>query len=237
MVNEAALVAARTNKTAVTLVDFEAAADRVIAGLEKRNKVISIEERRTVAYHEAGHAVRRRAPLQNAVTVAAASCSVYGMLICTSARQALTHYQVIICDAYIANESGISRHSSASTSCERYKQSLGSAAYARLSANASACRPIRHLAQVVGWFTEHCDPLLKVSIVPRGSAALGFAQYLPNENLLYTMEQLQGRISMTLGGRAAEEIFIGKVRPAILTCIHSQRLGNLQSVVYGAFAS
>lgn len=68
--------------------------------------------------------------------------------------------------------------------------------------------------QVVGWFTEHCDPLLKVSIVPRGSAALGFAQYLPNENLLYTLEQLQGRISMSLGGRAAEEIFIGKVRPA-----------------------
>jgi hypothetical protein len=65
--------------------------------------------------------------------------------------------------------------------------------------------------QVVGWFTEHCDPLLKVSIVPRGSAALGFAQYLPNENLLYTMEQLRARICMTLGGRAAEEVFIGKV--------------------------
>lgn len=70
---------------------------------------------------------------------------------------------------------------------------------------------------MVGWFTEHCDPLLKVSIVPRGSAALGFAQYLPNENLLLTLEQLQGRISMTLGGRAAEELFIGKVR-FCLTC-------------------
>lgn len=69
----------------------------------------------------------------------------------------------------------------------------------------------RVCVQVVGWFTEHCDPLLKVSIVPRGSAALGFAQYLPNENLLYTLEQLKGRISMSLGGRAAEEIFIGKV--------------------------
>jgi AFG3 family protein len=65
--------------------------------------------------------------------------------------------------------------------------------------------------QVVGWFKEHCDPLLKVSIVPRGSAALGFAQYLPNENLLMTTEQLQDRICMTLGGRAAEEIFIGKI--------------------------
>eukprot|EP00892_Ulva_mutabilis_P001410 jgi/Ulvmu1/1126/UM106_0043.1 len=120
VVNEAALVAARRSADAVALDDFEAAADRIIAGLEKRNKVVSPEERRTVAYHEAGHAV-------------------------------------------------------------------------------------------VGWFTEHCDPLLKVSIVPRGSAALGFAQYLPNENLLYTLEQLEGRISMSLGGRAAEEIFIGKV--------------------------
>jgi hypothetical protein len=66
--------------------------------------------------------------------------------------------------------------------------------------------------QVVGWFTEHCDPLLKVSIVPRGSAVLGFAQYLPNDKVLQTMEQLQGSISMTLGGRAAEEIFVGKAR-------------------------
>lgn len=120
VVNEAALVAARRGGDTVALADFEAAADRVIAGLEKRSKVVSAEERRTVAYHEAGHAV-------------------------------------------------------------------------------------------VGWFTEHCDPLLKVSIVPRGSAALGFAQYLPNENLLYTLEQLRGRISMSLGGRAAEDIFIGAV--------------------------
>ncbi|NJO35564.1 MAG: hypothetical protein HC869_23280 [Rhodospirillales bacterium] len=64
---------------------------------------------------------------------------------------------------------------------------------------------------MVAWFTEHCEPLLKVSIVPRGSSALGFAQYLPNEDLLYTFEQLRSRISMALGGRAAEEIFIGKV--------------------------
>lgn len=59
VVNEAALVAARTNRDSVTLADFETAADRIIAGLEKRNKVVSPEERRTVAYHEAGHAVRR----------------------------------------------------------------------------------------------------------------------------------------------------------------------------------
>ena len=65
--------------------------------------------------------------------------------------------------------------------------------------------------QVVGWFLEHCDPLLKVSIVPRGAAALGFAQYLPNENLLLTTEQLLDRICVTLGGRAAEQIFIGRI--------------------------
>lgn len=58
VVNEAALVAARANKDSVALEDFEAATDRVIAGLEKKAKVISSEERRTVAYHEAGHAVR-----------------------------------------------------------------------------------------------------------------------------------------------------------------------------------
>jgi AFG3 family protein len=57
IVNEAALLAARTNKHAVTLEDFESAADRVIAGVEKRNKVVSPEVRRTIAYHEAGHAV------------------------------------------------------------------------------------------------------------------------------------------------------------------------------------
>lgn len=58
VVNESALVAARSNKDSVSLIDFETATDRVIAGLEKRAKVVSKEERRTVAYHEAGHAVR-----------------------------------------------------------------------------------------------------------------------------------------------------------------------------------
>lgn len=58
---------------------------------------------------------------------------------------------------------------------------------------------------------EHCEPLLKVSIVPRGTAALGFAQYLPNEDLLKTREQLEDMTCMTLGGRAAEEIVVGKV--------------------------
>lgn len=120
VVNEAALVAARKAATSVNLSHFEAAADRVIAGLEKKNKVISKTERNTVAYHEAGHAV-------------------------------------------------------------------------------------------VGWMLEHAEPLLKVSIVPRGAAALGFAQYLPNENLLMTTHQLTDMMCMTLGGRAAEEVMLGKI--------------------------
>eukprot|EP00877_Chromochloris_zofingiensis_P003312 jgi/Chrzof1/12982/Cz07g15070.t1 len=118
--NEAALIAARANKESVDMIDFESAIDRVIGGLEKKNKVISPEERRTVAYHEAGHAV-------------------------------------------------------------------------------------------VGWFLQYAEPLLKVSIVPRGTAALGFAQYLPNENLLLTKEQLLDRVCAALGGRAAEEVMIGKI--------------------------
>ena len=118
--NEAALVAARADKASVELRDFEVAIDRVIGGLEKKNKVISKEERRTVAYHEAGHAV-------------------------------------------------------------------------------------------VGWFLEHTEPLLKVSIVPRGTAALGFAQYLPSENLLMNTAQMRDMICMTLGGRAAEEVLIGRI--------------------------
>lgn len=59
---------------------------------------------------------------------------------------------------------------------------------------------------VAGWFLEHAEPLLKVTIVPRGTAALGFAQYVPNENLLMTKEQLLDMTCMTLGGRAAEQV-------------------------------
>ncbi|OMO66339.1 Peptidase M41 [Corchorus capsularis] len=118
--NEAALVAARNESAQITMEHFEAAIDRVIGGLEKKNKVISKLERRTVAYHESGHAV-------------------------------------------------------------------------------------------AGWFLEHAEPLLKVSIVPRGTAALGFAQYVPNENLLMTKEQLFDMTCMTLGGRAAEQVLLGKI--------------------------
>lgn len=59
---------------------------------------------------------------------------------------------------------------------------------------------------IVGWFLEHTEPLLKVTIVPRGTAALGFAQYVPNDNLLMTKEQLFDMTCMTLGGRAAEQV-------------------------------
>jgi cell division protease FtsH len=124
--NEAALIAARKNKSAVDMQDFQDAVDRVIGGLEKKTKIISPEEKKIVAYHEAGHAV-------------------------------------------------------------------------------------------AGWFLEHADPLVKVSIVPRGIAALGYAQYLPKEQFLYQTEQLMDEICMTLGGRAAEEIIFGKISTGALS--------------------
>ena len=70
---------------------------------------------------------------------------------------------------------------------------------------------------VAGWFLEHADPLVKVSIVPRGVAALGYAQYLPKEQFLYQTEQLIDEMCMTLGGRAAEEIVFGKISTGALS--------------------
>jgi AFG3 family protein len=118
--NEAALIAARKGKTSVEMIDFQDAIDRVIGGLEKRNKIIAPHEKEIIAYHEAGHAV-------------------------------------------------------------------------------------------CGWFLEHAYPLLKVTIVPRGTAALGYAQYTPTEQYLYNTDQLNDQICMTLGGRAAEQVFFGKI--------------------------
>ena len=103
----------------IVLKHFEAAIERVVAGMEKKTNVLQPEEKRTVAYHEAGHAV-------------------------------------------------------------------------------------------AGWYLEHADPLLKVSIIPRGKG-LGYAQYLPKEQYLYTTEQLFDRMCMTLGGRAAEQIFFKRI--------------------------
>ena len=118
--NEAALIAARKGKASVDMSDFQDAIDRVIGGLEKRNKIISPEEKEIIAYHEAGHAI-------------------------------------------------------------------------------------------CGWYLEHAYPLLKVTVVPRGSAALGYAQYTPKEQYLYNTDQLMDQICMTLGGRASEDIFFGKI--------------------------
>ncbi|KAG1875622.1 ATP-dependent metallopeptidase Hfl [Suillus subalutaceus] len=116
--NEAALHAARKGHESVKVDDFESAIERVIAGLERKSRVLSSEEKKTVAYHEAGHAV-------------------------------------------------------------------------------------------CGWFLEHADPLLKVSIIPRGVGALGYAQYLPPDRYLLSTPQMLDRICMTLGGRVSEEIFFG----------------------------
>ena len=118
--NEAAIHAARTDKDSVDLRDFEAAVDRIVGGLERRNALMTPDEKKTVAHHEAGHAI-------------------------------------------------------------------------------------------AGWFLEHADPLLKVTIVPRGNGALGFAQYLPKEVALYTKDALLDRMCMALGGRAAEELVFGRV--------------------------
>ncbi|GFZ10980.1 FTSH protease 3 [Actinidia rufa] len=141
--NEAALIAARSESTQVTMEHFEAAIDRVIGGLEKKNKIISKLERRTVAYHESGHAVS-------------------------------------------------------------------------------------------GWFLEHAEPLLKVTIVPRGTAALGFAQYVPNENLLMTKEQLFDMTCMTLGGRAAEQVLLGKISTGAQNDLEKvTKMTYAQVAVYG----
>ncbi|KAK4441107.1 ATP-dependent zinc metalloprotease FTSH 8, mitochondrial [Sesamum alatum] len=141
--NEAALIAARGEETQVKMEHFNAAIDRIIGGLEKRNKVISKLERRTVAFHESGHAV-------------------------------------------------------------------------------------------VGWFLEHAEPLLKVTIVPRGTAALGFAQYVPNENLLMTKEQLFDMTCMTLGGRAAEQVLLGKISTGAQNDLEKvTKMTYAQVAVYG----
>lgn len=117
--NEAALIAARHLSESIIQKHFEQAIERVIGGLEKKTQILQPEEKKTVAYHEAGHAV-------------------------------------------------------------------------------------------AGWFLEHADPLLKVSIIPRGKG-LGYAQYLPKEQYLYSKEQLHDRMCMTLGGRVSEQIFFGKI--------------------------
>ena len=117
--NEAALIAARHNNKTVGKQDFLNAVDRIIGGLEKKTKVMTNDEKRTIALHEAGHAT-------------------------------------------------------------------------------------------VSWFCEHANPLVKVSIVPRGRA-LGAAWYLPEERQITTKEQMLDEMCALLGGRAAEELFTGHI--------------------------
>ena len=117
--NEAALIAARHNKKTVSKDDFLSAVDRIIGGLEKKTKVMTQNEKRTIALHEAGHAT-------------------------------------------------------------------------------------------LSWFLEHANPLIKVTIVPRGRA-LGAAWYLPEERQITTKEQMLDEMCALLGGRAAEQLFVGHI--------------------------
>jgi cell division protease FtsH len=117
--NEAALIAARHGKNTVDKDDFLAAVDRIIGGLEKKTKVLTMEEKRTIALHEAGHAT-------------------------------------------------------------------------------------------LSWHLQYADPLVKVTIVPRGRA-LGAAWYLPEERQITTKEQMLDEMCAILGGRAAEELFVGRI--------------------------
>ena len=118
--NEGALIAAREDASCVDTYHFEQAIERVVAGLEKKSRILSPDEKKTVAYHEAGHAI-------------------------------------------------------------------------------------------CGWFLEFADPLVKVSIIPRGQGALGYAQYLPKDQYLVSQEQFLHRMIMTLGGRVSEELHFDTV--------------------------
>jgi AFG3 family protein len=85
---------------------------------------------------------------------------------------------------------------------------------------------------VAGWFLEHADPVLKVTIIPRSSGALGFAQYLPKETYLRTKAQILDMVSMALAGRAAEEVFFGRV-----TTGASDDLRRVTDIVYAMIQS
>lgn len=123
--NEAALIAARNNKNCVEKQDFLDAIDRIVGGLEKRSKIITAQEKKTIAYHEAGHAT-------------------------------------------------------------------------------------------VSWLLKYANPLLKVTIIPRGKA-LGAAWYLPEERQITTIEQLMDEMAATMGGRSAEEIINGTISTGALS--------------------
>ena len=138
--NEAALIAARHNKSFVSKEDFLAAVDRIIGGLERKNKVITAHERRTIAYHEAGHAT-------------------------------------------------------------------------------------------VSWLLENANPLIKVTIIPRGKA-LGAAWYLPEERHLTTRAQMMDEMASTLAGRVAEQIFFGHLSTGALNDLERVTKQAYAMVVY-----
>ena len=138
--NEAALVAARQNKQYIEKEDFLAAVDRIVGGLERRGNVISPEEKKTIAYHESGH----------------------------------------------------------------------------------AC---------VSWMLRYASPLMKVTIVPRGKA-LGAAWYLPEERQLTTYDQLFDEMTATLGGRAAEDVFFGKISTGALNDLERVSKQAYAMIVY-----
>jgi len=141
--NEAALIAARFGRKTVGRASFDGAIDRVIAGLEKKNLTIDPEERRCVAYHEAGHAL-------------------------------------------------------------------------------------------TGWMLEHADPVMKVSIVPRGRAALGYSQSLPRDVALHTEHQLSDTMCMALGGRAAEDVIFSVVSTGAQNDMERvTRMAHQQVTVFG----
>ncbi|MCK4663557.1 MAG: ATP-dependent zinc metalloprotease FtsH [Bacteroidales bacterium] len=134
--NEAALIAARKDKKIVEKQDFLDAVDRIVGGLEKKNKIISVTEKKTIAYHEAGHAT-------------------------------------------------------------------------------------------VSWLLEHANPLVKVTIIPRGFS-LGAAWYLPEERQITTTEQIMDEMASSLGGRVAEEMSFNK--------ISTGALNDLEKVTKQAYA-
>ena len=138
--NEAALIAARQNKQYIEKEDFLSAVDRIVGGLERRGNVISPEEKKTIAYHESGH----------------------------------------------------------------------------------AC---------VSWMLRYASPLMKVTIVPRGKA-LGAAWYLPEERQLTTYDQLFDEMTATLGGRAAEEVFFGKISTGALNDLERVSKQAYAMIVY-----
>ena len=140
--NEAALIAARNDKKAVEKQDFLDAVDRIIGGLEKKNKIISPEEKKTIAYHEAGHAT-------------------------------------------------------------------------------------------VSWLLEHANPLVKVTIVPRGQS-LGAAWYLPEERQITRTAQMLDEMCALLGGRAAEEVIFSQISTGALSDLErTTKMAQAMVTIYG----